>query len=132
VFRIVRLVRPTFRVAFEYDGTESQWSKDGDETKSPRRRVQKRTFLSEVAAYRWLARRMIFARRDRLCIGPVPEDEPGALPSCVWCKPRGFDDSGKYHGLCKYHDDDSFRRLEARLSSWLRWRDSVSAPRKDP
>lgn len=125
VFSLRRVERPTFRVEFEYDGFESFWSEGDGENRIPRRKAQKRTFFSEAAAYRWLARRMVFVRRDKLCTGPIPEE--GGYPSCTWCQPRGSDDSGHIHGLCRYHDSDSFRRLTDRVARWLRWRDSKRA-----
>lgn len=129
-FELVRRVRPTFRVAFEYDGTRTGDESDGFASE-PVRRVVKRTFLSRVSAYRWLARRMIFARRDRYATGPVPAGEK--YPPCSLCETSPAPDRYASHWEsyeppgCKYHQDTSFRRLEARLSRWLMWRDSRRA-----
>jgi hypothetical protein len=111
-FALARVVRPTFYVEFEYDGIAHDFEPEtNSHIEEPARRVQKRSFFSKAAAYKWLARRMIFLRRDKWC-GRYDASDPD--PEDGSCR-------------CKYHHDASFRRLEARIARWLMWRDSRRA-----
>lgn len=78
---------------------------------------QTKTFLTADAAYRQLARWHIQVRRERYT------DEEGLCVLCALTEPRhGYDYEDP--ALCRYHDDESYHRLEKRLARWLRWRDA--------
>jgi hypothetical protein len=109
------LVRTTYRVEWEYDG--SDYDEDGQP--NPRRKVQVRSFFSKGAAYQWIARKLIFVRRDKLAKGP---DSP-----CSLCEAMPAWDPENGPALCRYHDTVSFHAIARRLARWLRWRDSVRA-----
>jgi hypothetical protein len=120
-FALRRVMRPTFRVEFEYDGDGYDGARDRIVSRSSRN-VARRTFFSEAAAYRWLARRMIFARRDTY--GDTRETK------CSLCESQPVDDGPLLREddydpgpQCRYHAEHRFRRLETRLARWLRWRD---------
>lgn len=117
-FTLERIVRPTFKVRWEYDGYRHDYDLCADEaTVEPCRKVKVETFFSERAAYAWLARRMIFARRDKFEI----LDASGGK-SCALCEqaPRRYAEDPPQ---CRYHDTEPFQRLTERLARWLRWRD---------
>lgn len=122
-FELRRVERPTFLVRFEYDGIERNYNLAADEaTFDPQRREQVKSFFSELAAYRWLARRMIFVRRDRFQREPFHLSAKADAENCTLCHITSTYD-GEVTGFCRYHESRSFRRLEARLARWLRWRD---------
>lgn len=120
-FALRRVVRPTFRVEFEYDGDGYDFEEGGVVARSSRN-VMRRTFFSEAAAYRWLARRAIFAKRDTYGDTRVTK--------CSLCESQPVDDGPLLREddydpgpQCRYHAEHRFRRLEQRLARWLRWRD---------
>ena len=122
-FTLRRVLRPTFRVEFEYDG--DAWDGEKIAARSSRN-VMSRTFFSESAAYRWLARRMIFARRDTFGDTRVTK--------CSLCESQPVEDGPVLREddydpgpQCRYHAEHRFRRLESRLARWLRWRDRRGA-----
>lgn len=121
-FTVERRQRTTFVVAWEYDGTSVHYDFETDATDyAPERKRKVRTFFSESAAYKWLARRMIFARRDEFATVP-PANDKGYL-RCSLCIEADRGCPPDEPGFCRYHDDESFLLLTARLARWLRWRD---------
>lgn len=129
-FTIERIVRPTFKVRWEYDGVRQHYDPgDGSgPALTPERREKVRSFYSEPAAYAWLARRMIFHRRDGYRLDTSVHDTKDER-SCGLCATRPFGRYGWDYGgeigpkQCRYHADQPFRRLASRLARWLRWRD---------
>lgn len=122
---VTRIVRPTYRVQWEYDGTVNYVTIDGDDYAACRKR-QVRTFLSRVAAYRWAARKLIFARRDQFAerTEATHYAERGACELCAAEERRlGRRPPDEAPPMCRYHDSDSFLRLTDRLARWLMWRD---------
>ena len=119
--RVVKL----YRVEWEYDG---QWAADFDyETGAPAepepvRRVRVKHFRNRGAAYKWMALRLIFAKRDKLPTGIGSNGYPSGCRLCDALPRRGPEDQP----MCRYHDHggDEFERLRTRLARWLRWRDS--------
>lgn len=115
-----------YRCEWEHDGFAREWS-DQDSCHSelvPVRKTTVKTFRSKAVAYRWMAERLIFSRRDELT---THEDEAGYPRGCKLCEDMPV--HGNPYGepeqeLCKYHDPFGFDRLRKRLARWLRWRDS--------
>lgn len=118
-------VCPRYRVEWEYDG--HRWH-SGDESDGfyscmePERRVRVRHFYRRDAAYRWMAMRLIFAKRDSLATGT---NEKGYPSGCSLCDamPSHHEDGPE---LCRYHGGDGFEELTKRLARWLRWRDEAT------
>lgn len=122
-FTLTRVPRVTFVVRWEYDGHRIQYDPSTDTTEEiPERREQVKSFYSKSAAYKWLARRMIFKRRDKFATGPKGND---GRASCELCGPSIDRETGEPIGLCRYHETQDFQRLVSRLARWLSWRDSV-------
>jgi hypothetical protein len=118
-----------YRVEWEYDGHQIDFD-DGGQTSTGRvRRVRVKAFRNKTAAYRWMALRLIFARRDQLATRILDSGYPGGCRLCdVEGATRGSlasDDDGPW--LCRYHDHggEYFEQLRARLARWLRWRDGT-------
>jgi hypothetical protein len=125
---VTRRERPVFRVRFETDGIGLDFDDDGGSTPVPRRKAVAKTFFSEHAAYRWLARRMIFRHRDRFATSAwTPENTSPSCRLCATASGRPLGDGYSEPGECRYHDADQWQRLVDRLARWLRWRDQRRA-----
>jgi hypothetical protein len=133
-FTIERKMRPVYVVRWEYDGHRiegrTEYGPDGcvyevDTWLEPTRREQVKTYFSKHAAYLWIARRMVFARRDQYAADPPALGNVSGR-GCLLCRamPAGAPDN---EPLCRYHDDEGFRRLVNRLARWLKWRDGLAA-----
>ena len=122
-----------YRVEWEYDGTTAAGDFDYETgcppEIEPTRRVRVKFFRSKGAAYKWMALRLIFAKRNKLAtsIGGNGYPEGCELCDIEAAKPwRGAPDEAPT-GACRYHDHggEYFEELRARLARWLKWRDSV-------
>lgn len=126
---LTRKVRTCYRVEWEYDGHRVDFgspfaSEEYEVDVVPERRVRVRHFYSKHAAYRWMALRLIFARRDKLATGMSAKGHPEGCRLCD-AMPSHPEDGP---GFCRYHGGDGFEELRDRMARWLRWRDSRREP----
>lgn len=114
-----------YRVAFEYDGERYEepraWDEPGEMVAA--RKTARKTFFSERAAYRWLARRFIFVRRNAFEASKWSRENKSPLCALCDAMPPRHTSDGIEPRQCRYHDGDSFDVLVTRLARWLRWRD---------
>lgn len=120
--RVTKVVRTSYRIEWEYDGTASFWEESSHSMESePVRRRRVRHMQGRGVAYRAAAMRYIFVRRDRY----AKEVVDGKRAGCRLCDSAPIiHRDGEAPDLCKYHDVTSVERLRARLARWLLWRDS--------
>lgn len=114
---VTRVMRPTYRVEWEFDGLRMVGDAYDDPPEfEPDRRLKVETFFSKHAAYRWAAMRLIFSRRDKLATGRDGFKSTG----CRLCAVQPY--HPEEEPRCRYHGGDGFERLVERLTSFLKYR----------
>ena len=133
--RVTKVVRTQYRLEWEYDRLETEYSYDPEvrdtynyTTLGRGRKV--RFVASASVAYRMAAVRLIMCRRDRYATEEGQSADRRVVPKgCLLCDrtPGRYIGHGEYYEAepCKYHGGDGFYELIARLARWLRWRDGV-------
>lgn len=126
-----------YRCEWEHDGYSwwpSEWDSRAGLTDpgslEPDRKTKVKTFRSRWRAYRWMAERLIFSKRDKLTTHDDPKT--GYPRGCRLCEDMPtrysrFDGTPMEPKQCRYHDEFSFDRLRKRLARWLLWRDKRRA-----
>ena len=124
--RVTKVIRTSWRIGWEYDGTRLMGDEDGVFRESVRRRRTRYMQSTQLVAYRAAAMRLIFGRRDRYSKGM---DDGGRSTGCKLCDSSPVNRSREDPQACRYHDCDSVEALRNRLARYLLWRDSRGGAR---
>lgn len=116
-----------YRVEWEYDGTQADYDEGGFAGNEPVRRLRVKAFRNKGSAYKWMALRLIFAKRNKLATTVNAKGYPDGCSLCSAEVARvGYSSDEDGPVVCRYHDHggEHLEQLRARLARWLKWRDS--------